>query len=66
MFFSIALLIVIVFVVLRVAPRENPEDAHIHSVMIMVNAELCWRRASLSRQCTPACVMNENVSHLTK
>jgi hypothetical protein len=30
MFFSIALLIVIVFVVLRVAPRENPEDAHIH------------------------------------
>src|SRR5512137_1680050 len=30
MFFSIALLIVIVFVVLRVAPRENPEDVHIH------------------------------------
>jgi hypothetical protein len=30
MFFSIALLIVIVFVVLRIAPRENPEDAHIH------------------------------------
>ena len=30
MFFSIALLIVIVFVVLRVAPRENQEDAHIH------------------------------------
>ena len=30
MFFSIALLIVIVFVVLRVAPRERPEDVHIH------------------------------------
>jgi hypothetical protein len=30
MLFSIALLIVIVVVVLRVAPRENQEDAHIH------------------------------------
>jgi hypothetical protein len=30
MFFSIALLIVIVFVVLRIAPRERPEDVHIH------------------------------------
>ena len=30
MFFSIALLIVIVFVVLRIAPRENQDDAHIH------------------------------------
>jgi hypothetical protein len=30
MFFSIALLIVIVFVVVRAAPLENPEDAHIH------------------------------------
>jgi amino acid transporter len=30
MFFSIALLIVIVFVVLRVSPRESQDDAHIH------------------------------------
>src|SRR3990172_2894433 len=30
MFFSIALLIVIVVVVMRVAPRESQEDAHIH------------------------------------
>jgi hypothetical protein len=30
MFFSIALLIVIVFVVMRVSPRESQEDAHIH------------------------------------
>ncbi len=30
MFFSIALLIVIIFVVLRVSPRESQEDAHIH------------------------------------
>lgn len=30
MFFSIALLIVIIFVVLRIAPRESEEDAHIH------------------------------------
>jgi hypothetical protein len=30
MFFSIALLIVIVFVVIRIAPRESEEDAHVH------------------------------------
>jgi hypothetical protein len=30
MFFPIALLIVIVFVVLRVSPRESQDDAHIH------------------------------------
>jgi hypothetical protein len=30
MFFAIALLIVIVFVVFRVAPRESEEDAHVH------------------------------------
>ena len=30
MFFSIGLLIVIVFLVYRVAPREKAEDAHVH------------------------------------
>lgn len=30
MLFSIALLIVIVFVAFRIAPRENKEDAHVH------------------------------------
>jgi hypothetical protein len=30
MFFSIALLIVIIFVVLRISPRERQEDVHIH------------------------------------
>jgi hypothetical protein len=32
MLFSIALLLVIVYVVYRVAPREREEDAHIHGV----------------------------------
>jgi hypothetical protein len=30
MFFSIGILIVIIFLVLRLAPREKQEDAHIH------------------------------------
>ncbi|HLO32988.1 MAG TPA: hypothetical protein VK249_27835, partial [Anaerolineales bacterium] len=30
MFFSIAILIVIVVIALRAAPRESQEDAHIH------------------------------------